>query len=118
MIQWVLMNKIKSTILLGSILVLSSCASPDLDTPEAWDAVGIKIGKKLFLRQCASNFNRPMEHSRESQESYCDCMWTKLKQVYTTPDEWINAPNGETAERLESINAQEECNLLRVDFDK
>ena len=67
---------------MGSILLLSSCASSDLDVPKGWeDGKSFKVG---WMIGCKKGLKVRDISSKKAKKSYCDCLFQSIMSEYPT----------------------------------
>ena len=74
------MSKIPHIILLGSILIFSSCASSSSDMPEGWEEG--KSFKRGWMVGCKRGFKVSGVNSKKAKKDYCDCLFESIMREY------------------------------------
>ena len=74
------MSKIPYIILLGSMLIFSSCANSNSDMPEGWEKG--KSFKRGWMIGCKTGVKTRGVTSKESKKAYCDCLFEAIMKEY------------------------------------
>ena len=76
------MSKIPYIILLGSMLIFSSCITSDLDFPEGWDGQRAKSFISGWMIGCKTGVKTRGVTSKDSKKAYCDCLFEAIMKEY------------------------------------